>query len=185
MFAQVKMIAPGIARLPQDAGRVARTRGLLSGTYVETETGIRPVETLQQGDLVQTGARGLQEICMIAQEPLWPSCSDLPRAQWPVRIPAGDCGNTHVLEFLPDQAVILDESLDGDASGSATLPAAALALVLGAYRAPPRHAQLLYKLYFEQDETVSLDGGLLVPCPRQLSTNQHVSSLDFALPLAA
>jgi hypothetical protein len=190
MIQSVQMVAPGIARLRSKACpplHVARHHGLIAGTHVATENGWQPVESLTPGDRLLTRDRDFQTLRLVRHRPLWPDVVALPRRQWPVRVPAGAHGNARALEFLPDQALILEKGPGEGFAGEADreVPASALIGALGVHSVPPRPHLTLYGLIFGDDQVVYVDGGLQVPCPRHSTGRPDIAVFQTALHLAA
>ncbi|MDF0600362.1 Hint domain-containing protein [Psychromarinibacter sp. C21-152] len=148
--------------------------GLQAGTLVATAMGWRPVEAIARGDLVLTFDRGMQKVTRITKAIAWSEAvseavseaRQIPRAAWPLHVPAGALGNAAPMTLLPDQAVMLEsdtaEVLYGDPFALVT--GADLDGFRGIARVPPRGAVEAVMLHFEQDEVVFAGEGALAHC---------------------
>jgi len=155
---------------PEPVGPAA---GLVAGTLVATAMGWRPAESIVEGDLVLTFDHGLQPVRAVARDRQWAEAGAVPRAVWPLVVPAGALGNSAPMTLMPEQAVMLEsdsaELLYGDPF--ALIEAARLDGVRGIERAYPTEARDVVALYFDQSEIVYAQGGALAFCPSRHDTN--------------
>ena len=65
---------------------------LTAGTMIETSEGPRPIESLQEGDLIRTANNGLQPLRAVFHRRIFGVDYRLDRSLWPVRITKGSLG---------------------------------------------------------------------------------------------
>ncbi|SLN67498.1 hypothetical protein AQS8620_03154 [Aquimixticola soesokkakensis] len=143
--------------------------GLIAGTRVATTMGWRGVESLAVGDAVMTFDNGLQIVRGVARSFVWLEVQELPRALYPILIPAGAIGNSHDVRVLPEQPVMVESDSAEEVFGDpfALVPAAALEGFNGIERVIPRKPIEVVTLTFARDEVVFAEAGALFFCPAQ------------------
>jgi hypothetical protein len=150
-----------------DGGATGVMTGVVAGTRVATTMGWRDVAALTKGDLVLTFDGGLQEVTAIARRPMWTGRSAVPRAFWPLMIPAGALENAKPMMVLPRQGVMLESDVAETVLGDpfALIPAAALEGVGGIERVCPNDPIEVVTLQFATDQVVFAEQGALLFCP--------------------
>ena len=151
-----------------DGGPVSlTTRGILLGTRIASNLGWRPVEDLVTGDHVLTFDDGPQVIRHVRRHVLWDGRGECPRHLHPIRLFAGTCDLTRDVTVLPGQAVMIEsdaaEAVTGDPF--ALVSASALRGMQGAGRLHVDGPIEVVELFFETDEVIHAEGGLLLFCP--------------------
>ncbi len=144
-------------------GACVETSGLVSGTRVATRQGWRAVEAISEGDEVLTFDDGLQRVTRIRRTRL----TRCLRKHLPLCVPVNALGNRTALWLLPDQAVVIEsdaaEALVGDAF--AAIPASTLEGLLGIERVIPNGEIVIVTLYFDDEQMVFTNAGVLLHCP--------------------
>lgn len=136
--------------------------GLVAGTWVATEQGWRPVETLSAGDLLPTFENGLRPVVELWRGTIACAAADL----CPLLAPSGTLGNREDLVLMPGQPVMLDFEAAEDICGEPflALPAAALEGWRGIRRIAPHGALDVVQPRFEAGETIYAHGAALICC---------------------
>ncbi len=159
----------------------AMSHGLMAGTKVASNLGWRDVSALTVGDDVLTFDNAMQRIVDIRRTVLWADLGgQVPPTQWPVVVPEGALGNRRDLVLLPDQGVLLesDEVCDTHGDPFALVPAQALEGLRGITRQHPHQKMELITLFFESDEVIYTEGGLLVHCPASCRSLDVMMDMD-------
>lgn len=143
--------------------------GILYGTRIASNLGWRPVEALTVGDEVFTFDGGMQAIRNVRRRVLWDGMGDCPRALWPVAIAAGTCEISRDALVLPAQPIMVESDAAEDVTGDpfALVRAGLLAGLDGVVRARPYMPIEVVELFFDGDQVVHAEGGLLMFCPAQ------------------
>lgn len=121
------------------------------GTPILTARGLRPVEMLREGDLVQTADSGWQPVRWVMGE----VCHGL-GAQAPVQIAAGALGNAGDIWVSPNHRLLLPAELS-PVRGEALVPAKALTGLPGITRVAQARVGW-WHLMFDQHEVIFADG---------------------------
>ncbi len=139
-------------------------RGITSGTRIATADGWRAVDMLGIGDRVLTFDSGPQDIVAITRATQFVDEDTTPAFANPIHVPAGVIGNREPMVLLPEQNVMIesDEAEARTGDPFALIPAKALV----GYREVERFRALrpfeVFKLHFESDEMIYVEGGALV-----------------------
>lgn len=151
-----------------DGGLIAQTHGLLAGTRVASNLGWRAVDKIAVGDEVLTFDNAMQRVAEVHRSVIWPQARATPAQLWPVVVPQGAMGNRCEITLLPDQGVMVDCDAAQDMQGDpfAVVPAQALEGLHGIHRQPVETPVELITLFFQSEEVIYAEGGLLVHCPR-------------------
>lgn len=140
-----------------------REDGLLPGTQIATQTGWKPVETIQPGEMVLTFDNGLQRVERVHQ-------ITVPRAQVPAHkaytmlVPTGALGNRRELRLLPCQEVMVESDLAEMDFGEPFVMIQALLLerYKGIRREPIQGDLQIYMLTFASEQVIHVSGAALV-----------------------
>ena len=146
-----------------DFGRLAE--GLLPGRLIATDSGWRPVETLQAGTMVLTFDHGMRRLERISTTTVGQSPHGA-AAQHVIHVPKAAIGNRRDIDLLPDQLVLLDCAFGEARFGDPFIlvPAGLLDGYKGieCHRVTPVMSS--YMLGFAAEEIVHTDGSALLSC---------------------
>ncbi len=144
--------------------------GMAAGTMVETNSGWRLVETLQEDDLIYTYDGGLKPLRRV-ESALMTAKGFAQNRTAPIHVPAGALGNCSALVLMPDQPVLLRGA---DVREVTQLPFVQVKvkqlrgyLGIGERRTLEPHQ--MFSLSFDEDEAVWAQTGALLVCPRHAS----------------
>ncbi len=166
-FGTLSAFAPAVVQAMQkDAtlyAQALREDGLLPGTLVATQTGWKPVEAIQPGEMVLTFDNGLQRVAQARQ-------LAIPRERVPahkaytMRVPMGALGNRRELDLLPCQEVMVESDLAEADFGEPFVMIQALLLdrYKGIHRAPILGDLTIHMLTFESEQVIHVSGAALV-----------------------
>ena len=159
--------------------------GLVTGTWVATQHGWRPVQSVAEGDTVLTFDNGPQVVRSVTRGVLWQGGDKCPHNKLPLMVPAGALGNQAEMILLAEQCVMLESDTADAIFGDpfAVLMASHLEGYRGISRAMPHKTVEIYQLHFDDDQMVYSTGGALVFCPSLKVYN--VAELLAARPQAA
>lgn len=167
----------GSAALPSSEARatlggflITGQSGLLSGTYVASNLGWRPVEALAAGDQVLTFDNGMQTVTDIQREVYDAPQAHLSGHQRPVIVPAQALYNRRDLWLMPEQGLLVESEEFSDAAGDpyVVVPAETLIGLRGIEVASTDETLETTTLAFARDEVIYVEGGLLAHCPHPL-----------------
>ena len=141
--------------------------GIVAGTRIATTMGWRPVEGIVAGDSVLTFDGGLQRVARVDHATLWTSQTACPRPLWPLKIPPGALGNKTEAMLLPEQVVMIEDDIAEEILGDpfVLIPAAALDGLGGARAVAPTGTIGVVTLYFDEEQVVFADLGVMFFCP--------------------
>ncbi len=157
--------------LPGGFGLDSGQSGLLAGTLVASSMGWRKVEALSVGDRVLTFDNGMQVITDIQRQTLtFGDYGHSHPSTLPVFVPHGALYNRCDLWLMPDQGLLVESDEAQDALGDpfAVVMAHALIGFRGICQKAPEEALEATVLFFERDEVVYVQGGMLAHCPHPL-----------------
>ncbi|MEO9575412.1 MAG: Hint domain-containing protein [Tateyamaria sp.] len=169
MFGWTKKNAPRY--MPETSGAsdgvALNTAGLLSGCYVATATGWRPVEAIAVGDMIMTFDCGLCPVREVRRETFCVAGMITPSVYDSVFVPARALGNSKDIELLPDQGVLIESDAACDAHGDpfAVVLARSLVGYRGISRTPARRQIEVITLVFDKAQVIYANGGALIYCP--------------------
>jgi len=148
--------------------------GLVAGTLVETETGWRPVETLRQGERVQTYDGGLQMVRSLSSTTL---SGGSVAAKGLLHVPGGALDNCEDLWLMDDQQVLIESEISEKLLGTATVlvPARALEGYRGIERLFGGRPTEVFSMGFEDEELVYGNSGVLFHCAPAAATEAATS----------
>ncbi len=163
-----------------DGGATGVMSGLIEGTGVATAAGWRPVEAIAVGDKVLTFDAGMQPVTRVERRALWSGETNCPPLFWPLEVPVGAVGNRKAMRLLPNQGVMLESDVAELVYDDpfALLPALALEGVDGVHRVPPRHGIEAVVLYFDSDQVIFADSGMLFFSPSSRDLLDHADKDD-------
>lgn len=169
-----------------DAGVVGAASGILRGARVATALGWRAVDAMAPGDLVLTFDGGLQPVTKITRTPVWSGEAAMPKALWPLHVPAGALGNSADLNLLPRQYVMIESDAGEDIFGDpfSLIQASVLKDVAGVEPVLPDLAQEAVTLHFESDQVIFDQSGVLYHCPSTAGLTGMISPTYQALSAA-
>ncbi|WP_165978767.1 Hint domain-containing protein [Antarcticimicrobium luteum] len=142
--------------------------GLLGGTLVATDQGWCPAETIRLGDRLLSFDRGMQAVTELQRERPRGHSGHPAALLRAVEVPTGALGNDAPLWLMPDQGVLLESDKAQEILGDpfAVVPARALLGINGIRLSVPGSGISITTLAFPHDETIYIDGGLRLFCPR-------------------
>jgi hypothetical protein len=140
-----------------------REDGLLPGSLVATDTGWKPVERIQPGDIVLTFDNGAQRVSHVHQIVL-PRDSIPPHKAFTMLVPMGALGNRRELRLLPCQEVIVESDMAEAEFGDPFVMIQALMLegFFGIHRAPIEDDLRIYMVTFPAEQVIHIAGAALV-----------------------
>ena len=160
----------------------ART-GIVAGTRVETEKGWTAVEMILSGMKVQTYA-GLRRVAKVERFFIEPA-NPVHFPDGLLLVPGGALNNCSAFYLLPDQHVLLEtmyaEEIFGDAA--TLIPGAALAGFRGIAAVRPRGLLEVITLWFDEEDVVYGNTGVLFHSPSVGAANDEGMRSDFYLTL--
>lgn len=135
--------------------------GLLAGSFVETERGWRPVETLARGTRVATYDGGFCPVALVERHHVWPAAG-----AEVIHVPGGALDNCSDFSLLPGQHLLVasdiaEEVLD---CAGALIPASALVGYRGITRQSLVRPTEVLSLRFASEEVVYVNSGALIHC---------------------
>jgi len=135
---------------PGDSGLACFT----AGTLVETTEGLRPIESLQPGDLVLTRDDGAQPICWVGQRQV---CGEGRFA--PIEIEAGVLGAEQILRVSPQHRILISGWQNELLFGCPETLVPAIALVNGTtVRKAPQDQVTYVHIMFERHQLLTTHG---------------------------
>lgn len=142
--------------------------GMVAGTFVATEHGWRPVETLHVGEKVMTFDHDFQPVSQIKRKTLWQDGYRSPKVTWPLLVPAGLFDNRYDLLLPSGQGLLIESERAMSLWGSpfVTVPVVALDGFGGITRQRPTGPMDIIEICFSGSNHIYAEGGAVIFCPR-------------------
>jgi hypothetical protein len=168
---------------PKTATRRPALSGLLGDTLIETASGWQRIDTMTEGQSVQTLDGGLTRLLRLDRRMLEPSDDSVL-----IHLPGGCMDACSDLTLLPGQHLLVDTLDDPALEGApfALVPALALLALNGPRRLRAEGPMAVLTPLFADEEGVYAQSGLLFHCPSLMDGAQRYPEDSFfpLLPLA-
>lgn len=164
-------------------GHIAPAQGVMAGTKVASNLGMKAIEEINVGDKVLTLDHGMQVVTEVHTHALWVNTRSTRLALLPVHVPAGALGNRAPLTLRADQGVEVESDALADVFGqpSHIVPAQALVGLRGIRREAPAGRVDMITLSFAREEVILVESGAAVHCPSGSDAASMLSLEDAAL----
>lgn len=165
-----------------DGGRTTPVHGVMAGTKVASNLGMKAVEEVKVGDKVLTLDHGMQIVTEVRSHAFWVNTRSTRLALLPVHVPVGALGNRAPLTLRADQGVEVESDALADVFGQSSfiIPARALIGQRGIRHEAPDGRVEMITLCFAQDEVIYAEAGAAIHCPTSDKTATNMLSLEDA-----
>ncbi len=165
-----------------DGGASGLTHGVMAGTKVASNVGMKAIEAVRVGDKVLTLHHGMQVVTAIRRRAFWVNSRSMRVSLLPVHVPSGALGNRVPLTLRADQGIEVESDAIADVFGRPSLVVPAQALVgLRGIRHEAQEGRVdMVTLHFAEEQVVYAESGAAIHCPVENATQTNKLSLEDA-----